>query len=243
MFRKLASTSAIKLNPIRYYCSISNNLATMSHKFILKSFEDIQIGDVISSPDNFKFYRIFEKSIKEHKYQVKNMIADESIRFSESSIIVGEEVTNIQMIIPINYKIRGSLKSVSRINTETFTDGAYGFGSVHLVLDTQNTDKLFHKKDLNVGDIILNKRNNNYYKLLQYKKEYSEEYGGTRYDCSYFDVCQVDPKNNFELFGEILLYRNRISYHSMTTYSNTPFVVLDNQYLTELVKYFDKSIV
>ena len=38
MFRKLASTSTTKLNPI--------NLASMSHKIILKSFEDIQIGDV-----------------------------------------------------------------------------------------------------------------------------------------------------------------------------------------------------
>ena len=29
----------------------------------------------------------------------------------------------------------------------------------------------------------------------------------------------------------------------MTTYSETPFVVLDNEYLTTLVKYFDKSII
>ena len=72
-----------------------------------------------------------------------------------------------------------------------------------MVLDKQNTDKLFHKKDLTIGDIILDKHNNNYYKLLQYKKEYSEEYGSTKYDRSYFDVCQVDPKNDFsELFDE-----------------------------------------
>ena len=36
----------------------------------------------------------------------------ESIRFTESSTIIGEKVTNIQMIMPANYKISGWLKSV-----------------------------------------------------------------------------------------------------------------------------------
>lgn len=111
-----------------------------SRKIKIKSFDDVNIGDIISSSRDLKLYRIFAKHTQEYIY------ANSLTQYTERA----------QWLEGKSIKEKSS-------KTEMLT---LSYNPTFLVLDKSAKEKFFHcrEKDLKIGDIILH--HGTYYRLL-----------------------------------------------------------------------------
>lgn len=171
-----------------------STLANKSRKFTIKTFDDVKIGNIITSPNDRNLYYIFEKHIEERKWT--NNTSKISYIFEH---LKGEPIDLDKVIPKIEGPISGTLQNIDRANTKTFLRNQIFFKPYYLTLDKDDNTKYFHDIELKEGNIVLNLNDNKYYLLLSFQVSEAMEYGGATYDSSYFNVVEVDPKNNFEI--------------------------------------------
>lgn len=236
----------------RYFCSIPNSLLVddktknfvdfienahnKSHQFVLKKFDEIQIGDIISSYQDFNLYLIYQKNIKEVLCQEKNSSNKLYLYPSTREFLVGENIRE-SLMFRTNYIFGagGTLELVERKETE-FSDSLITFGLNFLVVDQNHPKKLFHRNEINIGDVFLNKHDKNYYKVVEFIDEMSMDYGGTTYNASYFNTIQLDQQFNQTSNKGITIpvgdFRMELQNH---------FVVLDKEYFKSFLPDFSFS--
>ncbi|AYV77093.1 MAG: hypothetical protein Barrevirus12_2 [Barrevirus sp.] len=155
-----------------------------SFKCQLKTFDQVLIGDIISSPTDFNLYYIYEKSIVEDIYENKH-----GYMTIKNKYLVGEKVdlnVSCQSMIAI-----GELAKRERIknNCQKFLNGEILLKPNCLIRDKTDLTKHYRSKEYNVGDIILNLNDGLSYKLTSFNQSFATEYGAhIRYDASYFDM-------------------------------------------------------
>ena len=177
----------------RNYCT--------SYKFNVKKFNEVKIGDYISSPNDFKFYRIFNKCIREEKYAsgAENKIFN-SYEYLKGERIDDDKIKDLSMLDDFKTTCRifmGEAKQVQRENIQEFQNNIISFKPSYLKVDMAQPDKFFHTDKIIVGDIIY--KDKKYYRLTSYQESFSQDYGGMEYNVSYYYCKEVDPKNNYEV--------------------------------------------
>lgn len=188
-------------------------IPTRSYPFKLKPFDDIRIGNIISSPHDLQFYRIIQKTYKEvleygdvkPSYKVQKSL--------QGSFITDEEINMINRNQPQAYN-----------KIATFDPDIIGFCPSFLVLDQCNPKKFFHQRDVKIGDIIMHLNDKHFYKVVGYKSEFSIDYGGAVYEWPFYELVEVNPLNNFSIIENS---KNKINVgpYSFTVLKN--YVVLE----------------
>jgi hypothetical protein len=198
----------------------------------IKSFEQINLGDVISCHRTFKHYVIFSKIIRTDLYKSKGVRdSPESITEFTVEYLEGELLEDYK-----RYQINnsgGSLTPIERKNTEKFQSGIiFGLshllmnkpGPSHLLVNKSDPNKFIHTNKLETGYIVQRISDSRYFKILDYHKSTAYEYGDNKpIDSSYYNVIEVDPKDDFKTIGKEITAG--VGDYTMTDTSN--FVVLE----------------
>lgn len=153
-----------------------------SYKFKYKTFEKIQLNDVISCPQDLKFYRIFAKYSKLDRYKDTNQTFTFPNLFLQGSEIQEHEIYTREKTLQ-----KGPLVAESWPSIKTFEMDKL-IGRSYLVQDIG--DKYFHKHDFVQGNIILD-TDKCHYRIEDYVQKYSFDYG-IAYDFSYYNMIRVN---------------------------------------------------
>lgn len=214
---KLITKSIIVGNKnIQNYC----NRNVSSHKFVLKNFNEIQIGDVVSSFYDRKLYRIYGKHIEEEKYINKTKITTfikKSLLSEKMDDILGEKDKII------NNQETNRLLKLKRTDIVTINSDVFIFSKNFLVKDKNSNDKYYHTDKLKTNDIILDLDDKNHYKIESFNEIRTMDYGGTSYDVSHYEAIKLDK------YLQETQERKEISYGDFTMTGLINFPVIEQR--------------
>ena len=215
MFKYLAR-SALSLKVARRCYS---SYAQSCYKpYTIKSFRQVQLGDIISCPASFQHYRIFGKVKRTDLYQAQT----DGFYELDDEYLQGQLVTDYKKY-QMTDSISDSLKRVERTNTEDFHPRML-FGRQHLLVNPRNPNTFVHTDLITTGDIIRPINDDRYFKILEYNQCIAYDYGDTKgTDCSYYDAIRVDPDDSFARIGDKV--KMHVGGFAMT--DATHFVVLE----------------
>lgn len=213
------------------------NAHQMSHKFVLKKFDEVNIGDIISSYHDFNLYLIYQKNIHQdiyteenHKTKSKTENQDiDNIYIHDDEHLVGENIRNSLIFKSgMRFDSGGGLKLVER-EKKRFSNQSIILGPSYLIMDT-TACKFFHTNKVKVGDIILNKSDKKFYRLTEYHQNSLMDEQNFAYDCSYYDAIEIGGN-----LGNVSQEKPKIGIGSFVTQAQDHFVVLDKEYLKSTI--------
>lgn len=109
-------------------CSISRSKPTCrnystSRKYVLKSYDEVKLGDVISCTRSFDLYKIYKKTVEDELYVTTNGIRG----VIQKETLTGEKTDIEQYLKSKNEQqsksFGGAIKYVPRTNTCEFQNG------------------------------------------------------------------------------------------------------------------------
>lgn len=157
---------------------------------IIKSFDQIEIGDFILNYSDKDIYRVYGKLIEE-EMKVDNIPWVREKLLTEKYDPIKNEILGNKL-----YKSSKDdcIEYIKRNKTEQFHADIYQMWGEELVMDKETKKySLLNQSNLKIGDIIMNKRDGKNYKLVSFKQSRSYDYADTvGTDWSFYNIVEVD---------------------------------------------------
>jgi hypothetical protein len=175
-----------KLSSLRKY-------TLKSHKFKFVTASKIEVGNIVSCSETFLPYKITTKTYTEELRFVRKYKSPK--KFIYKPVTMTYYDFQSQLLPEFNSKCDFSEEKL------TFRCG-YEEERNALILDTDKFEHYYHVsfEELIEGDIVLSRENNQHYQLLNFVPHNSMDYGGERFDYSYFESINLETGKK-ELFG------------------------------------------
>lgn len=168
-----------------------------SFPFELKAFSQIKIFDIISCPDDLSLKRVVGLHTIASDYTGsvgKGIWTDVASHLDLEPV----ETFDFDEKHCNGERTGGVLTHFPKQNLFHIRDGVST--STWLVLD-QSRGGFFHRNatDIKMHDIVVSFHDSKYYKVVDYEESTSVDYGGERFDQSFYRIAQVDPRRKILL--------------------------------------------
>lgn len=191
---------------------------SQSRKYKWVQYDDIKIGDVISSHDDFKLYKIIGKHITEEIYGETRADAVALSDKTNHYTVMHEYLEGVDYVTALQIYTNKkdhtqqvsnfiNLSMLIKRNTTIFSKGITR-AQRHLVVDENNPGKYFHRQisDLEIGNKIY--RPDGVFEIVRKENVSSMDYGGAKFEYDYWVAKHLILNKEIEIGGLLPLVLN-----------------------------------